>query len=365
MAENSSKIGDKLIIEIYGASHAEKIGIKIYGFPKNITVDFDNIKIQMTRRAPGNIAYSTARKEPDIPQIICGVENGVTTGEMIEAVIYNTNQHSSDYDELKFTPRPGHADYTAYAKYNGTLDMSGGGKFSARLTAPLVFAGALCKQLLNQQGVIIASHVSSIGNITDDKIDPVSPNDELLTSLSLTPFPVVNEDKKQEMIKLMSEMRAELDSVGGTVECFAAHLPVGLGDSLFDGLEGKLSSYIFGIPAVKGLQFGIGFDACELNGSENNDEFCIDNGKVKTKTNNCGGILGGITNGMPLYFKVAFKPTPSIAKEQNSVNLQTMTEQTIAIKGRHDPCVVPRGAAVVEAATAIALCDIMLSENKL
>ncbi|MGN0115092.1 MAG: chorismate synthase [Acutalibacteraceae bacterium] len=360
-----SYIGNKLKIGIYGASHAEKIGVKIEGFPKGVRLDFDKIAVQMARRAPGDINFSTARKEPDIPQIISGVTDGVTDGGTIEAVIYNTNQHSKDYSALQFTPRPGHADYTAYEKFGGELDMRGGGKFSGRLTAPYVFAGALCRQVLESMGIIIAAHVSSIYDVTDDSFDTVNPDIELMKKLNTMTFPVINRIKKEQMLKAIDTAKRALDSIGGTVECMAVGLPVGLGDSLFDGVEGKLAPYLFGIPAVKGVQFGCGFGAATMHGSQHNDPFIMKDGKVQTETNNCGGILGGITNGMPLVFTVAFKPTPSIAREQRTVDLQTMSDTTLCIKGRHDPCVVPRGAAVVEAAASVGLLDLMMENGKI
>lgn len=360
-----SYIGNKIKIGIYGASHAEKIGVKIEGFPKGIALDFDKIAVQMARRAPGDINFSTARKEPDIPQIISGVTDGVTDGGTIEAVIYNTNQHSKDYESLRFTPRPGHADYTAYEKFGGELDMRGGGKFSGRLTAPYVFAGALCRQVLESMGVIIAAHVSSIYDVYDDGFDTVNPDLELMNKLNNMTFPVINRQKKEQMLKAIDTAKRALDSIGGTVECMAVGLPIGLGDSLFDGVEGKLSQYLFGIPAVKGVQFGCGFEAAKLHGSEHNDPFVMKDGKVQTETNNCGGILGGITNGMPLVFSVAFKPTASIAMEQRTVDLKTNSNTTLQIKGRHDPCVVPRGAAVVEAAAAVGLLDLMIENGKI
>lgn len=366
MNEQMSVIGDKLKIGIYGASHGEKIGVKIAGFPCGFKINKQQILLQMSRRAPGNSSYATARKEPDFPNIVSGVdENGITNGEIIEAVIINTNQHSSDYNALKFTPRPGHADYTAYEKFDGKLDMRGGGKFSGRLTAPLVFAGALCEQWLNSKGISICAHVSSIKNITDTPFDPVCPDESVMARLKSGPFPVIDDEKKQEMLDLMKKAKSELDSVGGTVECIITGVPVGVGDSLFDGIEGKISQYIFGIPAVKGVQFGKGFDVAGSTGSENNDEFMIKNGKVVTKTNNCGGILGGISNGMPIIFKAAFKPTPSISRVQNTVDLSTMTDTTIEIKGRHDPCIVPRAAVCVEAATAVAMADLMMINGRI
>lgn len=356
-----SLIGNKLKIEIFGASHAECIGVNIYGFPKNFSVDFDSIMVQMARRAPGNGAYGTTRKEPDIPVIESGIENGVTNGEVIKAVIYNTNQHSKDYENLKIVPRPAHADYTAYLKFCGKEDMRGGGKFSGRLTAPLVFAGALCRQLLKTKGIEIAAHVKSIGDINDDSFDYVNPSRDLMQSLSQIPFAVINENKKAEMLELMAECRKNLDSVAGSVELVATGIPVGLCDGLFDGFEGKTAPYFFGIPAVKSVHYG----KIMPYGSQNNDEFCVVDGKVVTKTNNCGGILGGITNGMPIVLTVDFKPTPSISRPQMSVDMATLSPCELVIKGRHDPCVVPRAVVCVESAFAVALCDIMLCENKL
>lgn len=366
MCSEKSTIGEKLKITVYGASHAEKIGVIIEGFPKGFKIDFDRISVDMARRAPGNIAYSTARKEPDIPKLLSGVdENGVTDGEVIEAAIFNTNQHSGDYDALKYTPRPGHADYTAYVKFGGKLDMHGGGKFSGRLTAPIVFAGSLCRQLLGKMGITVAAHVLSIGDVEDERFDSVNADIELLNKLNRTAFPVIDFDAKQKMLRLMENQRMSLDSVGGRVECMIAGLPVGIGDSLFDGIDGKIAQYVFGIPAIKGVEFGNGFAASQLFGSQNNDPFTVKDGKIVTETNNCGGVLGGITNGMPLVFTAAFKPTPSISREQKTVNLQTMQTQPLNIKGRHDPCVVPRGAAVVEAVAAIAVADRMLCEDKI
>ncbi|MBQ2675799.1 MAG: chorismate synthase [Clostridia bacterium] len=357
-----STIGNKLKMTIYGESHGPEIGVVLTNFPKNVTIDTDKLLVQMARRAPGNGSYGTTRKEPDLPIFLSGVENNVTTGDDIHAVIKNQNAHSNDYDNLKYTPRPGHADYTAKMKYGDTVNMSGGGPFSGRLTAPLVIAGALCRQILAEKGIVIAAHVKSMADIEDTCFDTVNPDIDLMNRLNSEPFAVIDTAVKEKMTDAMADARKDMDSIGGVVELMVIGMPVGIGGELFDGVEGKLASYIYGIPAVKGVEFGAGFSVAKMCGSESNDEFCYKKGKVVTKTNNCGGILGGISNGMPITLKVAFKPTPSIAKVQNTVDLQSGENTTLQIKGRHDPCVVPRAVVCVESAVAVAITD-MLMEN--
>lgn len=358
-------IGEKIKISVFGESHGNGIGVVIDALPAGYSIDFDEILVQMARRAPGNASYGTTRTEADFPEIISGISAGKTNGFPLCAIIKNTNQHSNDYADIKPVPRPGHADYTAFVKYNGNADMSGGGHFSGRLTAPIVFAGAVIRQILKCHGISIGAHVLSIGDICDDKFDAVNPDLQLIKNLNKIPFAVINEQKKEEMLDLMAECRQKLDSVGGVVEAVACGVPAGLGGPLFDGIDGKISNYIFGIPAVKGIEFGRGFDASRIFGSENNDEFVLDGEDVATKTNNCGGILGGITNGMPIVFSTAFKPTPSIAQTQNSVNIIEKRNAKLEIKGRHDPCVVPRAVVCVESALAIAIADLMAGEGML
>ncbi len=360
-----SWIGEKIKLSIEGASHGECMTAVLTGVPKGISIDFEQILTQMARRAPGNAAYGTTRKEADFPEIQSGFDGSFTNGDPIKAVIYNQNKRSTDYDALKWTPRPGHADYTAYIKFDGKEDMRGGGKFSGRLTAPLVFAGAVCRQILAQKGIVIGAHVKSIGEIKDVSFDNVHPDLDLLQRLNKQPFAVIDPDSEQKMLDKMAQLRKALDSAGGTVELLAAGVPAGLGDNLFDGTEGKIAPYLFGIPAVKGVSFGSGFSAAEMYGSENNDPFILENGKVVTKTNHCGGILGGITNGMPLWLTVAFKPTPSIARPQTTVDLQKMQQTQLEIHGRHDPCVVPRAVVCVESAVALALTDMLALNGKL
>ena len=354
-----STYGENLKLTIFGASHDPEIGITLDGIPAGLPVDLEKLQAFLNRRAPGQNAWSTARKEADIPHFLSGLTDGVTNGEPIEAVIYNENVRKSDYDELKYIPRPGHADFAAWMKYGLDFDMSGGGPFSGRMTAPMCIAGGLCKQWLEHKGIRIGAHILQLLDIWDEGFDDISPN----LSAIQTDFPVLNVPCGAMMQEAIDFKRTLGDSIGGTIECAITGLPAGLGEPMFGGVESRLASVLYGIPAVKCVEFGIGKTfACEC-GSESNDPFTVENGEVKTPTNNCGGILGGITNGMPLIFSATFKPTPSIAKPQKSVNLKTMEEVTIQIKGRHDPCIVPRAVPVVEAAAAIAIYDLILDND--
>ncbi len=347
-------IGERFKVTLFGQSHGPAIGCVMEGFPAGVMPDWEKITAFMARRAPGQNAWSTPRKEADQPEILSGLnENGLTCGAPITAVIRNANTHSKDYEALRSTPRPGHADYTAYCKYGDAWDGRGGGQFSARLTAPLCFAGALAKQVLDEKGIAIAAHISRIGTVEDEKPDAVNPRFPLYESGA---FPVINTEKGEAMKAEIEAARQRGDSVDGAVECFVTGLPAGLGGPYFGGLEGKLAQALFGIPAVKGVQFG---DTRHF-GSENNDAFCMKDGAIQTVTNHCGGILGGITTGMPVYFTVSFKPTPSISLPQQSLNLRTMAETTLTVQGRHDPCVVPRAVPVAEAVAAIVFLDMIL-----
>ena len=352
----SEVYGENIQITIFGQSHAPAIGVTIEGLPAGEEIDLDELKAFLARRAPGNNAWSTPRKEADEPEIQCGIANGKTCGAPLTAIIRNQNTRPGDYANLRTVPRPGHADYTAYVKYNGSADMSGGGHFSGRLTAPLCIAGGICKQILKREGIEIKARIQAIGGIED-------PGD-ITKQEVLTDFPVVHAEAGLKMQECIAKALSEGDSVGGIIECVVTGLPAGLGGPLFDGMEGKIASAVFGIPAVKGVEFGVGFATAGLRGSENNDAFCIKDGQVLTETNNSGGILGGITNGMPLIFRAAFKPTPSISRPQKSVDLTTGEETTLEIKGRHDPCIVPRAVPVVEAAAAIAVYDALLGRRK-
>ena len=350
----NSTYGENLKLTIFGQSHDPYIGMTLENIPAGLPVDEEKLQAFLARRAPGQNSWSTPRKEADKVVFQSGIANGVTTGEAITAVIYNSNTRSGDYDNLKNCPRPGHADYTAHIKYGSS--QPGGGHFSGRLTAPLCIAGGMCLQWLEAMGVRIGAHISNIHGIKDDPFDPLHPQ---LTSVSPI-FPVLNAQQGEQMRAAIYSAKAAGDSVGGCVECAVTGMEAGFGGPLFAGMEGKLAQMLYGIPAVKGVEFGEGFGVSKLFGSENNDPFAMDHGNVVTLTNHCGGILGGITNGMPILFRVAFKPTPSIIKQQQTVDLSTMTNTTVQVQGRHDPCIVPRAVPVVEAAAAIAIYDTIL-----
>lgn len=362
----SSIWGERIRVAIFGGSHTEAIGVTMDGLPAGEAISMEEILKQMARRAPGQDKTATTRKEGDLPRVLCGLLDGVTTGAPLTAVIENTSQHSKDYSELKLHPRPGHADYTAWVKFGGHNDIRGGGHFSGRLTAPLVFAGAVARQILARKGIAVASHITSIGGAGGGLIDPVEPDMALLKRLSEEYFPVADAAAKEKMQEEIEAARLEGDSVGGTVECFVVGLPAGAGNLMFGGAESLFSSILFGIPAVKGVDFGAGFSSAYLKGSENNDAFYFgEDGKVRTRTNRCGGILGGITTGMPIVFQTAFKPTPSISKEQETVDLQTGKSYALTVRGRHDPCIVPRAAPVVEAAAAVAALELLAQSGLL
>ena len=353
-----STYGNKVKLTVFGESHGEGIGAVLEGIPAGLKLDMDYILTQMSRRAPGKDKTATPRLEKDVPELLSGVLDGVLTGAPLCAFIRNTNTKSGDYSNLLTVPRPGHSDFAAYVKYNGHNDIRGGGHFSARLTAPIVFAGAVVREYLSTMGIKIAAHIYSVGSVNDKPFDPVDVDDKLIEELTSSAFSVIDKSAEDRMRTEIYEAQKNLDSVGGIVECAVKGLPAGVGAPLFDGIEGEIAKAIFGIPAVKGIEFGAGFNAARLKGSKNNDGF-LDGDKIVTDTNNCGGILGGISDGMPIIFRAAFKPTPSIAAVQNSVDLTTRENTTLSIKGRHDPCVVPRAVPVVEAAAALAIANII------
>lgn len=352
----SSSYGENLRLSIFGQSHSAAIGVTIEGIPAGEKIDMDELGRFLTRRAPGQSALSTARREPDAPEFLSGVKNGAACGAPITAIIRNTDTRSSDYAAFALTPRPGHADYTARMKFGGAEDQAGGGHFSGRLTAPLCIAGGICLQLLKRQGIEVISRIAAIGGVADEGA--------LTASTAEKPFPTVSDAAGQRMQSAILAAKAEGDSLGGVVECAVLNLPAGLGDPMFGGMENRIAAIVFGIPAVKGIEFGAGFSAAGLRGSENNDAYIIKDGKIETAGNNCGGILGGITNGMPLTFRAAFKPTPSIAIEQQSVDMHSMEQVKMRVAGRHDPCIVPRAVPCVEAAAAIAVYDALLQRRK-
>ena len=356
----SNSYGERFRITIFGQSHADAIGVVIEGIPAGVVLDLPEIQAMMARRQSGSAPYATARKEPDLPEIVSGTVNGVTCGAPLCAIIRNKDVRSGDYDALRTVPRPSHADFAAFRKYEGQYDHRGGGRFSGRMTAPLVFAGAVAMQLLQEKGVTVGAHIARIGHITDDPFDAVSMDPSVLNSLKAKAFCTLNDAAGEAMRQAIAEAKADGDSLGGVIECAAVGLPVGLGEPMFGGLENEISRCVFAVPAVKGIEFGSGFAGAALRGSENNDPFCVKEDAVRTETNNHGGILGGLASGMPLVFRAAFKPTPSIAKPQRSVDLATGAPVTLKIPGRHDPCVVPRAVPCVEAACAVALANLLL-----
>lgn len=357
----SSIIGNKLKVSIFGESHGEDIGVVIDGLPSGIELDMKYVDSQMKRRAPGQNSISTQRKETDSYKIISGLFENKTTGTPLCAIIYNEDKNSKDYTELKTKMRPGHSDYTGYIKYKGFNDYRGGGHFSGRLTAPLMFAGSIAMQMLEQKNIYVISRIKSIYNISDDI--EFNLNESELKNLRNLRFPVISENKNKQMQDAILDAKNKGNSLGGIVETYVTNIPPGYGEPFFDSIESKISHMIFSIPAVKGIEFGAGFKITELTGIEANDEFYIDDNKVVTRTNNSGGILGGITNGMPIVFRTAIKPTASISASQNTVDILKKENTTLNISGRHDPCIVPRALPVIEGAAALAIIDLMLERD--
>lgn len=358
----SSEFGKLLKVSVFGQSHGTAIGVVVDGLPAGEEIDLEELQRFLDRRRPGKSPLSTARSEGDVPEFLSGLEGGRTCGSPLCAVIRNSDQHSKDYDGLADKPRPGHADYTAWVKWKGHADMRGGGHFSGRLTAPLCVAGGIAKQILARRGIYVGAHLDSVGTACDEHF-PLYPTRELFEEIATKPFPTLNDTDGARMQDVILAAKNALDSVGGVIECAAIGLPAGLGDPMFDGVENRLAAALFGIPAVKGVEFGSGFNAAVHRGSENNDPFVMDNGKIVAETNHAGGILGGITTGMPLVLRVAIKPTPSIAQRQRTVSLSAMEDAELQIHGRHDPCIAHRAVPVVEAVTATVLLDLLLEGN--
>ena len=357
----SSEFGNKLRVSIFGQSHGAAIGCVVNGFPAGEEIDFEKLTAFMERRRGGKGKTTTARAEKDMPEFLSGVEDGKTCAFPMCAVIRNADTKSKDYSALSDTPRPGHADLTAYMKWGKNVDMRGGGHFSGRLTAPICIAGGIAKQILERRGIFVGAHVSEIAGIKDERF-PLHPDNGLFEEIAQKAMPVIDDHAGEKMKEAIEDARESLDSVGGIVECAITGVPAGLGDAMFNGIEGRLAQALFGIPAVKGVEFGAGFEAASMMGSENNDEIFFDvGGTIKTRTNHAGGILGGITNGMPVTVRAAFKPTPSIGRIQKTVNLQTKENTEIEIIGRHDPCVVVRAVPVVEAVCALVALDMIMS----
>lgn len=356
----SSTYGQRFRFTVFGQSHAPAIGVTIEGIPAGIRPDLGRLQAFLERRAPGRDATATPRKEADYAEILSGLADGVTCGAPLTAIIRNTNTRSADYDALRDCPRPGHADFTAAARYGGFQDVSGGGHFSGRLTAPLCIAGGIALQILESMGITVGAHIQTVEAVADDAFDPMHITAAGLKALTRMPMPVLRQGADEEMRAAILDALQENDSVGGIIECAAVGLPAGWGDPMFDGMENRIAQIVFGIPAVRGLEFGAGFAAAAMRGSRHNDPYTVKDGKVQTLTNHHGGILGGITSGMPLIFRAAIKPTPSIGTPQQSVRLSSMEETMLTVGGRHDPCIVPRAVPVMEAAAACAIYDAYL-----
>ncbi len=362
----ASVIGNALKLSIFGQSHSAGIGCSLDGLPAGIPVDLDELQRFLDRRAPGRDETATTRRETDAPEILSGITDGHTDGAPIAAVIQNTNTRSTDYDELRRVPRPGHADFPARVKYDNWHDVAGGGHFSGRLTAPLCIAGGIALQALALVGVDVAAHIATLGpeGIADEPLNALERDGAQLAALRAHDFPCISTDAGERMRRAILSARDELDSVGGVIECAAYGMPVGVGDPMFDGLENRIARIAFGIPAIKGVDFGAGFSAAYLTGSKNNDPYRMVDGAVCPQTNNAGGILGGISTGMPIIWQMAVKPTPSIGRVQKSVDMDAGVDCDLTVRGRHDPCIVPRAVPVAEAACALALLDALIEDGR-
>ena len=357
--------GMNIKMAIYGESHGKSIGLVLAGVPPGLELDLAAIEKEMARRAPGRDALSTPRKEKDAFEIQSGFFDGRTTGTPLCAMIKNSDQHSKDYSILKDKMRPGHADYAGFVHYKGCNDYRGGGSFSGRLTAPLVFAGAVAKQALAQSGIVVGAHILQIADVREKGFPALGTNIEMLHNLAAKPFPVLDDNIGEVMQQRILSAKADLNSVGGIIETMVLNLPAGIGSPYFDSVESRLSHVLFSVPAVKGVEFGDGFGMAALTGAEADDELYYDAaGPVKAYSNHNGGITGGISNGMPLLFRVAIKPTPSIAREQRTISLSQQENTTLTITGRHDPCIVQRAVPVIEAVTAWTIWDLLLESKK-
>ena len=358
----SSSYGKNLTVTIFGQSHSAAIGVTMDGFPAGFPVDMEALGRFLARRAPGGGPLATPRKEADAPEFLCGLVNNITCGAPLTAVIRNTNVRPQDYAALQSVPRPGHADYTANVRYGGHQDASGGGHFSGRLTAPLVFAGSVARDLLKEKGVTIGAHIASIANVNDEPLDPVNVDAQTLERLAGSRFPLLCPEKEENMRCAVALAREARDSVGGVIECAAVGVPAGIGSPFFGSVESVVSQLAFSIPAVKAVEFGDGRLLAGMCGSQANDPMRMRDGQIICTSNHNGGVTGGITNGMPVVFRAAVKPTPSIAQEQQTIDVGRRENTQLVISGRHDPCIVPRAVVVVESVLAIALCELMMDD---
>lgn len=354
----SSRFGRSISVEVFGESHGESIGAVVEGLPAGFEVDLDQLDAFIARRRPGGL-LATRRHEEDAPRFLSGIRDGVLTGSPLCVVIDNHDARSRDYEGILETPRPSHADYTAYVRYGGFADMRGGGHFSGRLTAPLCLAGGIAIQVLEQEGVFVGAHIERVGKVLDPRFDPVKLDRLALHAPAGHPLPVIDTSICDDLEAVIGDAARSGDSIGGIIECGVVGMPAGAGDPMFDGVENLLSRALFAIPAVKGVEFGVGFDSASMHGSEFNDAFRIVGDEVVTRTNNSGGILGGVSNGMPIVFRCAVKPTPSISIEQDTVDIARWENTTMVLGGRHDPCIALRAVPVVEAVTALVMLDLL------
>lgn len=359
----SSMIGERLRISIFGQSHGEAIGVVMDGVPAGEAIDAEELQRFLARRAPGRNEIATPRQETDVPQFLSGIVGGVTCEAPLCAIIKNEDTRSGDYKQMQELMRPSHADYPAQVRYGGHRDVRGGGHFSGRLTAPLCIAGGIAKQILARRGIFVGAHIETVGNVNDRRFSSVDLTQAELFSPLTGDIPLLDKSKAAAVQSGIAAVRAEGDSVGGIIECAVIGVPAGIGDPMFGGMENRLAAMLFGVPGMRGIEFGAGFAAAAMRGSQHNDSYRMRGGEVRTETNNHGGILGGITTGMPLIFRVAMKPTPSIACVQKTVNIVTGEDAVLSISGRHDPCIAIRAVPCIEAAAALVILDAVLTEK--
>lgn len=356
----SYSFGKNFKVTLFGQSHSEDLGIVIDGISAGYKINKDLIRKNLERRRPGKNKFSTARKEDDDFKIVSGEVEGITCGAQLCALIENKDQRSKDYDNLKDRPRPSHADYPAYVKFKGFNDIRGGGQFSGRMTAPIVIAGSIAEDLLLKRGIKIYSRIKSIGQASDIDINLNKIGEEKLCDLKNEDFPVFDNEAREKMQEEILKAKEDGDSIGGIVETFVLNMPAGIGEPFFDSLESVISHAVFSVPGIRGIEFGSGFEAAKMHGSSHNDEYYYENGEVKTRTNNHGGIIGGLSSGMPIIFRTAVKPTSSIAKTQNTISLKDKKNVNLKIIGRHDPSIVPRALVAIEMITALAILDLVM-----